>query len=89
MIKWHPIKLGTVKGRNTMKNIIMQVLKTLFVLAVMTIGFIFVGAFVEYKTMNGANIYAGLTFAVILCTVISAMTFEAIKETVLNEVYKS
>ena len=66
-----------------MKNIIMQVLKTLFVLAVMTVGFIFVGAFVEYKTMNGANIYAGLTFSVILCTVIAGASYITIKE-ILN-----
>lgn len=68
-----------------MKHIIIQVLKSLFILAIMTIGFIFVGAFVEYKTLNGANIYAGLTFAIILCTVISATAFVVIKETVLNE----
>lgn len=68
-----------------MKNIIIQVLKSLFILAVMTIGFIFVGAFVEYKTLNGANIYAGLTFAVILCTAISATAFVVTKEIVLNE----
>lgn len=68
-----------------MKHIIIQVLKSLFILAIMTIGFVFVGAFVEYKTLNGANIYAGLTFAIILCTVISVTAFVAIKETVLNE----
>ena len=62
----------------------MQVLKTLFVLAAMTVGFIFVGAFVEYKTLNGANIYAGLAFAIILCSVISVTAFIVIKETVLS-----
>ena len=67
-----------------MKNIITQVLKSLLILAAMAIGFVFVGAFVEYKTLNGANIYAGLTFAVILCTVISATAFVVIKETVLS-----
>ena len=67
-----------------MKSLITQVLKSLLILAFMTIGFVFVGAFVEYKTLNGANIYAGLTFAIILCTVISATAFVVIKETVLN-----
>lgn len=66
-----------------MKHIITQVLKSLLILTFMAIGFIFVGAFVEYKTLNGANIFAGLTFAVILCTVISATVFIVIKETVL------
>ena len=72
-----------------MKNLIIKTLQALLILAAMTIGFIFVGAFVEYKTLNGANIFAGLTFATVLCTVISAMAFLVIKETVLNEVYKS
>lgn len=67
-----------------MKNLIIKTLQVLFILAAMTIGFIFVGAFVEYKTTNGANIYAGLMFATILCTVISAMSFNLIKETVLS-----
>jgi hypothetical protein len=68
-----------------MKNILIQALQVLFILAAMTVGFIFVGAFVEYKTLNGDNIYAGLTFAIILCSVISATAFIVIKETVLNE----
>ena len=67
-----------------MKSIIIQALQVLFILAAMAVGFIFVGAFVEYKTMNGANIYAGLIFAVILCTIISFMAFSLIKETVLT-----
>ena len=62
-----------------MKHII-KTLQVLLILAIMAIGFIFVGAFVEYKTLNGANIYAGLTFFVILCTVISATAFVVIKE---------
>ena len=67
-----------------MKHII-KTLQALLILAFMAIGFIFVGAFVEYKTLNGANVYAGLTFAVILCTVISATAFVVIKEFILNE----
>lgn len=68
-----------------MKSLITKTLQALLILAAVAIGFVFVGAFVEYKTLNGANIYAGLTFAVILCTVISATAFVVIKETVLNE----
>lgn len=67
-----------------MKNLVIKTLQALLILAFMTIGFVVVGAFVEYKTMNGANIYAGLTFATILCTAISATAFIVIKETVLN-----
>ena len=67
-----------------MKTLVIKTLQALLILALMAIGFIFVGAFVEYKAMNGANIYAGLTFAVILCTVISATAFVVIKETVLS-----
>ena len=67
-----------------MKSLVIKTLQALLILAVMAIGFVFVGAFVEYKTLNGANIYAGLTFAIILCTVISATAFVVIKETVLN-----
>lgn len=64
---------------------IIKTLQALLILAFMVIGFVVVGAFVEYKTMNGANIYAGLTFATILCTAISVTAFVVIKETVLNE----
>lgn len=67
-----------------MKTIIIQVLKSLFVLAIMTIGFIFVGAFVEYKTSNGANIYAGMLFGFVLCSVIASGAYLTIKE-VLNK----
>ena len=67
-----------------MKNLILKTLQALLILALMTVGFIFVGAFVEYKTLNGANIYVGLTFATVLFTVISATAFVVIKETVLN-----
>ena len=67
-----------------MKSLTIKTLQALLILAFMTIGFVFVGAFVEYKTLNGANIYAGLTFVVILCAVISATAFVVIKETVLN-----
>lgn len=70
-----------------MKSLITKTLQALLILAVMTIGFVFVGAFVEYKTLTGANIYAGLTFAVISCTVMSATAFVVIKEIVLNEGY--
>lgn len=63
---------------------IIKTLQALLILAFMTVGFIFVGAFVEYKTLYGANIYAGLTFATILCIAISATAFVVIKETVLN-----
>lgn len=51
----------------------------------MTIGFVFVGAFVEYKTLNGANIYAGMLFGFVLCSVITSGAYIAIKETVLNK----
>ena len=68
-----------------MKNLIIKTLQALLILAAMTVGFIFVGAFVEYKTLNGANIYAGMFFAIISCSVISGMAFTVIKETVLNE----
>lgn len=68
-----------------MKNIIMQVLKSLFILAIMTIGFVFVGAFVEYKTLNGANIYAGMLFGFILCTVIASGAYLTIKEILNNQ----
>lgn len=68
-----------------MKSLVIKTLQALLILATMTVGFVFVGAFVEYKTMHGANIYAGLTFATILCTVISTTAFVVIKETVLNE----
>ena len=67
-----------------MKNLIIKTLQALLILAFMAIGFVFVGAFVEYKTLNGANIYAGLAFAIILCSAISATAFVVIKETVLN-----
>lgn len=67
-----------------MKHVIAQVLKSLFILAVMTVGFIFVGAFVEYKTSNGANIYAGMLFGFILCSVIASGAYLTIKE-VLNK----
>ena len=67
-----------------MKNLVLKTLQSLLILAAMAIGFIFVGAFVEYKTLNGANIYAGLTFATVLFTVISATAFLVIKETVLS-----
>lgn len=67
-----------------MKNIITQALQILFILAAMTIGFVFVGAFVECKTSDDANIYAVLTFAIILCSVLSVATFMTIKE-FLNE----
>ena len=70
-----------------MKSLVIKTLQALLILAAMTIGFVFVGAFVEYKALNGANIYAGLTFAVILCSVISATAFVVLKETVLNEGY--
>lgn len=68
-----------------MKSLVIKTLQVLLVLTFMAIGFVFVGAFVEYKTLNGANIYAGLTFAVILCTIISAAAFVVIKETILND----
>lgn len=64
---------------------IIKTLQSLLILAFMTIGFIFVGAFVEYKALNGANIYASLIFLITLCTTISAMTFLLIKDFVLNE----
>ena len=67
-----------------MKHIIIQVLKSLLILAIMTIGFIFVGAFVEYKTSNGANIYAGMLFGFVLCSVIASGAYLTIKE-VLNK----
>lgn len=63
-----------------MKHIIAQVLKSLLILAFMTIGFIFVGAFVEYKTLNGANIYAGMLFGFILCSVIATTAYITVKE---------
>ncbi|AWD93296.1 hypothetical protein AB9_158 [Acinetobacter phage vB_AbaM_B9] len=72
------------KGNMTMKNIIFKTLQVLLILAFVIIGFVFVGAFVEYKTLNGANVYAGLVFATVLCTAISAIGFVVIKETVLN-----
>lgn len=57
----------------------------MLILAAMTIGFVFVGAFVEYKTLNGANIYAGMLFGFVLCSVITSGAYIAIKETVLNK----
>lgn len=68
-----------------MKSLVIKTLQVLLVLVFMAIGFVFVGAFVEYKTLNGANVYAGLIFAVILCTIISASAFIVIKETILND----
>lgn len=68
-----------------MKSLLIKTLQALLILAAMTVGFVFIGAFVEYKTLNGANIYAGLAFAVILFTIISATAFIVIKEIVLNE----
>ena len=62
---------------------ITKTLQVLLILAIMTIGFIFVGAFVEYKTLNGANIYAGMLFGFVLCSVISSAAYLTIKE-VLN-----
>lgn len=70
-----------------MKNLIIKTLQVLLILAFMAIGFVFVGAFVEYKTLNGANIYAGMLLAIILFTVISATAFLVIKETVLTNQY--
>ena len=67
-----------------MKSLIIKTLQALLILAFMTVGFVFVGAFVEYKTLNGANIYAGLTFAVILCSVIALGAYIAIKEILNN-----
>ena len=64
---------------------IIKTLQALLILVFMTIGFVFVGAFVEYKTLNGANIYAGLTFAVILCTVIASGAYITIKEVLTNQ----
>lgn len=64
---------------------IIKTLQALLILAFMTIGFIFVGAFVEYKTLNGANIYAGMLFGFILCSVIASGAYITIKETVLNK----
>ena len=66
-----------------MQNMIIQLLKVGLMLATMTIGFIFVGAFVEYKTLNGANTYAGMFFAFILYAIIAMFSFISIKE-VLN-----
>ena len=63
-----------------MKHIIAQVLKSLLILVFMTIGFIFVGAFVEYKTLNGANIYAGMLFGFVLCSVIATTAYITVKE---------
>lgn len=63
-----------------MKNATIKAIQILLVLALMTIGFIFIGAFFEYKTLNGANIYAGLTFATVLCFVMSTVAYVTIKE---------
>ena len=63
-----------------MKSLVIKTLQVLLILAFMTVGFVFVGAFVEYKTLNGANIYVGLTFATVLCVAISTMAFVVIKE---------
>ena len=67
-----------------MKNLVIKTIQVLLILAFMTIGFVFVGAFVEYKTLNGANIFAGLTFATILCFAISAAAFITIKESIFD-----
>lgn len=64
---------------------IIKTLQALLILAFMTVGFIFVGAFVEYKTLNGANIYAGMLFGFVLCSVIASGAYLTIKETVLNK----
>ena len=64
---------------------IIKTLQALLILAVMTIGFIFVGAFVEYKTLNGANIYAGMLFGFILCSVIASGAYLTIKEVLNNQ----
>lgn len=66
-----------------MQNMIIQLLKVVLILASMIVGVIFIGAFVEYKTLNGANVYAGVFFAFILCAIISTATYVALKE-VLN-----
>lgn len=58
---------------------IIKTLQALLILAFMTIGFVFVGAFVEYKTLNGANIYAGLTFATILCIRVQCNNFKILE----------
>ena len=63
-----------------MKNVIIQVLNSLFVLAIMTVGFIFIGAFVEYKALNGANIYASMSFGFAVCFSLAAATYVTIKE---------
>ena len=63
-----------------MKNATIKAIQILLVLALMTIGFVFVGAFVEYKTLNGANVYAGLVFATVLCFAISTIAYITIKE---------
>ncbi len=63
-----------------MKNVIIQVLNSLFVLAIMTVGFIFIGAFVEYKALNGANIYASMLFGFAVCFILAAATYVTIKE---------
>ena len=67
-----------------MKNIIVKTLQVLLTLAFMIIGFVFVGAFVEYKTSLGANIYAGIVFATVLCTVIATIGYAVIREAILN-----
>lgn len=68
-----------------MKNLIVKTLQALLILAFMAIGFVFVGAFVEYKTLNGANIYAGMLFGFILCTVIASGAYLTIKEILNNQ----
>ena len=68
-----------------MKNLVIKTLQALLILAFMTIGFVFVGAFVEYKTLNGANIYAGMLFGFVLCSVIASGAYLTIKEAVLNK----
>ena len=70
-----------------MKHIIAQVLKSLFVLAIMTVGFIFVGSFVEYKTLNGANIFAGVLFGFVVCSVIATTAYITVKEILKGQWY--
>ena len=80
---FHRKQTTKLKGE-IMKLSVIKTIQVLLTLAFMTIGFVFVGAFVEYKILNGANIFAGLTFATILYFVISAAAFITIKESIFN-----